>query len=116
MSQICVLSIYVEDMQSALALYVDSLGFSIEKKYSDCIIRLENEGIVLLLEHMEGDYPGEPCVVPAIQVENLVEEISRLKQQGVDLVHNQPQDFPAGQFIACRDSSGNLLEILQFEQ
>jgi catechol 2,3-dioxygenase-like lactoylglutathione lyase family enzyme len=53
-------------------------------------------------------------VVPAIQVENLVEEISRLQQLGVDLVHDQPQDFPAGQFIACRDGSGNLLEILQF--
>ena len=114
MSRICVLSIYVEDIKSALNLYVDSLGFSIDREYTDCIVRLKNDGITLLLEQMEGDYPGKPCVVPAIQVENLVEEISRLQQLGVDLVHDQPQDFPAGQFIACRDGSGNLLEILQF--
>jgi len=94
--------------------YVDSLGFSVDKEYTECIIRLKNDGVTLLLEQMEGGYPGKPCVIPAVQVENLTEEINRLQKLGVDLVHNEPQSFPAGQFIACRDGSGNMLEILQF--
>ena len=116
MNQICVLSIYVEDIQTALKHYVDTLGFSVDKEFTECIVRLKNDGVTLLLEQMEDNYPGRPCVIPAVQVENLTEEISRLRKLGVDLVHERPQHFPAGQFIACRDGSGNMLEILQFNK
>ncbi|MBL7033139.1 MAG: VOC family protein [Candidatus Delongbacteria bacterium] len=114
MNNICVLSVYVEDLAAARRFYVDTMGFEIKNEYGDCILQLHNDGVAFLLEQLEGDYPGQPCVIPAIKVTDLVAEISRLKQAGVDMLHEEPQDFPAGRFVACRDGTGNLFEVLQF--
>ena len=114
MNRICVLSVYVENLSEARQFYIDTLGFEVTAEYGDCLLQLKSEGLTLVLEQVEGDYPGRPCVIPAVEVDNLEEEIARLKQAGVTFIQDQPQDFPAGQFIACRDGSGNIFELLQF--
>ncbi len=115
MNRICVVSIYVENLDAARRFYIDQLGFELQQEYGDCIVRLGNEGITLLLERIEGDYPPAPCVIPAVEVTDLEAELAQLREAGVDLVHQDPQRFPAGRFIACRDGAGNLLEVLQFD-
>jgi lactoylglutathione lyase len=116
MTRICVIGIYVHDLQEARAFYCDKLGFEVAREYGDCILQLKNEGVTFVIEKIEGDFPDEPCVVIATPTGNLVEEMERLRGLGVTFIHDTPQPFPEGIYAAYRDPSGNLLELLEFQE
>lgn len=116
MPEICVLSIYVDDLDTAKAFYTNVLGFEIEQEHGDCIVRLKTSGLTVLLEQIVDNYPERPCIIPGIGVDNLQDEISLLQDSGVELIFNEPQEFPAGKFVAFRDIAGNVIEMLEFRE
>ena len=45
LTSVCVIGIYVDDMDKAVEFYCERLGFKEAERYEDgCIVRLENEG------------------------------------------------------------------------
>ncbi|MHC4942165.1 MAG: VOC family protein [Planctomycetota bacterium] len=116
MPNLCVVTVYVSDLQAARQFYCDRLGFEVEGEFGDCILQLKNEGVALILEKSEGDYPGESRIVIATQTDDLKKEMERLRNEGVSFIHDTPQSFPEGIFAACKDSSGNLLELIEFNK
>lgn len=62
------------------------------------------------------DYPSGSTVVLGFQTENLLESMDQLQAKKVSLIHSTPQDFPGGKFIAFRDPSGNVHELLEFSK
>ena len=107
-----VLSIYVRDLEEAIAFYCGTLGFSVKQRYGACIATLDNAGAMLVLEEIEDDRP--PRVVPAIAVADVAAEAARLAKAGASLLTVEPHPFPAGMMISVLDTSGNQLDIVQF--
>lgn len=107
-------------MDKALDFYCNKLGFKVGHKYDDCLVHLENEGPSLILETTEkpaaAKYPDTSQVALGIETENVEETAKRLRELGADVVHDAPQKFPAGVFMAVRDPAGNLVELLQFDK
>jgi catechol 2,3-dioxygenase-like lactoylglutathione lyase family enzyme len=116
MAEICVVGVYVRDLQEARAFYCDKLGFEIAAQYGDCILQLKSEGVTFVIEEMAGDFPSEPCVAIGIRSDDLAGDMERLGDQGVTFVYDTPQPFPEGVFAACHDPEGNLLELLEFRE
>ena len=116
MPRICVIGVYVHDIQEAREFYCDKLGFEIAREYGDCILQLKNEGVALIIEKIEGDYPDGPCTVIGTQTDNLTKEMERLRGLGVTFIHDTPQLFPEGVYAAYRDPGGNLLELIEFAE
>ncbi len=114
--EVCVLSVFVESLKDAKRFYCDQLGFEIEGTYGDCIIHLKSKGVTLLLEKIEDGYPPHPCVVPGFETDDILSEIDSLKSQGAEFLNDEPLEFPAGVFVAFKDKSGNIFELLQFNQ
>lgn len=116
MAEICVVGVYVRDLQKAREFYCDQLGFEIEREYGDCILQLRNQGVTFVIEEIEADSPSEPCVAIGMRTDHLTDEMERLSDLGVTFVHDTPQRFPEGVFAACRDPEGNLIELLEFRE
>jgi catechol 2,3-dioxygenase-like lactoylglutathione lyase family enzyme len=114
MPEICVVGVYVRDLERAREFYCDTLGFEIAGEYGDCILQLKSEGVTFVVERIEGDFPARPCVAIGIRTDDLEKEMGRLSELGVMMLHDTPQPFPEGVFAACRDPEGNLLELLEF--
>ncbi|MFW9845924.1 MAG: VOC family protein [Candidatus Thorarchaeota archaeon] len=114
----CVIGVYVDDMDKALDFYCSKLDFKVKQKYDDCLIQLENEGPTLILETVDrpsnAEYPGTAQVALGIETDNVEETAKKLRDLGADVIHDAPQKFPAGIFMAVRDPAGNLIELLQF--
>jgi len=118
---VCVIGIYVDDMEKAVEFYCKMLGFREAERYDDgCIVRLENEGPPVILEKVEKagriDYPGVSQVVLGIETDNIEQTSEELRERGVEFLHDKPQIFVAGLVMAMRDPSGNVLELLQFKK
>jgi len=116
MAEICVVGVYVRDLQKAKAFYCDKLGFEIVREYGDCILQLKNDGVTFVIEQIDGDFPSDPCITIGIPTTDLDREMERLRGLGVTFIHDAPQQFPEGVFAACRDADGNLLELLEFRE
>lgn len=120
MTSVCVIGIYVDNMDKAVEFYCNHLGFEEAERYDgDCIVRLHNDGPPVILEKVEKPhetkFPGFAQVVLGIETDDIDTKSRELKTKGVDFVHDEPQDFVAGRFMAMRDPSGNILELIQFK-
>ena len=117
MSQICAISIYVNDLKKGARFYSDVLGLKMKKELPYLVL-LDSDGVDMVLgaaeEPSKVDYPKGSAVVLGFQTKNLLESIGQLQAKGVSLIHSTPQDFPGGKFIAFRDPSGNVHELLEF--
>ncbi|MFW9919809.1 MAG: VOC family protein [Candidatus Thorarchaeota archaeon] len=121
MTSVVVIGIYVDDIDAAVEFYCTKLGFKEAQRYANgCIVRLENEGPTLILEQVDGKSPireiGTPQIVVCVEAKDIVSTMKDLKTKGVDFIHAKPQEFVAGLFNVMRDPSGNLVELLQFNQ
>ena len=116
----CVIGVYVDDMDKALDFYCNKLGFTVKHKYDDCLVHLENDGPLLILETTEkpakAKYPEMSQVALGIETKNVEETAKKLRELGADVIHDTPQKFPVGVFVAVRDPAGNLIELLQFDE
>jgi lactoylglutathione lyase len=120
-TSVCVIGIYVHDMEKARKFYCDSLGFKVKNEYEDgCIIQLEHDGPTLILEKVENmsqaKYPGHSQIVLGLETENIEQKSKELKSKGIEFIIDEPTEFVAGQFMVMKDPSGNILELLQFNQ
>ena len=119
MSQVCAISIYVKDLKEGAKFYSEVLGLKVKTELPYLIL-LDNGEMDLVLcqaeEPAEVNYPNASTVVLGFPTEDLAKSMGQLKSKGVALLHSTPQDFPGGKFVAFRDPSGNVHELLQFEK
>ena len=114
MAEICVIGVYVSDLQKARAFYCEKLGFEIVGRHADCILQLRGNGITFIVEEIQGDFPAQPCLTIGVRADDVAEEMARLSDHGVKFFQETPQPFAAGMFAACQDPDGNLIELLEF--
>jgi lactoylglutathione lyase len=113
MAQVCVISIYVSDMEKALDFYGGVLGFEVSKRYGEKIVSLVHEGLPIVLEEHE-EVSGGSGIVIALKTDDIFKTAENLKVRGVELLIPEPADCPPGKYISFRDPFGNTLEYLQF--
>jgi lactoylglutathione lyase len=119
MPEIKVINIGVHDMREARHFYEEILGFSVaDDSFAPQFIELANEGPTLLLalceQKTDSAYPIGATIALDIAVRDADAELGRLRQAGIDLVHNKLQASPVGPYFAVRDPSGNIIELVQF--
>ncbi len=121
MTSFSVIGIYVDDIDKAKEFYCNALGFEVENTYDDgCIIQLKSDGPTVILEQVDKPanavYPGGSQVVLCVATGNIEKTAKELKGKGVNFLHDEPQPFVAGRFMAMKDPAGNTLELLEFRR
>ncbi|WP_108668799.1 VOC family protein [Peribacillus acanthi] len=118
MSQVCVIGIYVPDLQKAIQFYTTVLGFEVHKQYGSKIVTLVHGELPIVLEESEvssfNENPIPSGVVLGLKTEDIYQTVNRLREHNVDFIVEQPADCPPGKYISFRDPFGNVLEYLQF--
>jgi lactoylglutathione lyase len=114
LNKVCVLTIKVQDMKSALEFYTKVLDFEISKEYGEKIVSLVHKEIPIVLEESDSNYASSNQVLPAILSENLDEDMAQLKSKGAKFLFDEPRPCPPGRFSVLEDPSGNQLELIEF--
>ena len=119
MSQVCVISIYVPDIQEAIHFYTTVLGFEVNKQYGPKIVTLVHGDLPIVLEESEISLDNSDLntsgVVLGLKTTDIYQTARLLKEHNVDFIVEEPSDCPPGKFISFRDPFGNILEYLQFK-
>ena len=120
MKNFAVIGIYVDDIEKAKEFYFDALGFEIENTYNDgCILQMKSEGPTVIVELVDKPsnavYPGGSQVVLCVATDNIEKTSKEFREKGVNFIHDEPQPFVAGRFMAMKDPAGNTLELLEFK-
>jgi lactoylglutathione lyase len=118
MPHIAALSIYVHDLESAVRFYTDVLGFSVRSRPAPVIVELEHDSPAVVLCQAEqpasGEYPTRSGTVIGFATDDVVATAKHVRAKGATLLFDDPQEFPGGRFVAVKDPSGNVVELLQF--
>jgi lactoylglutathione lyase len=118
MPQIAALSIYVDDLERAVTFYTELLGFAVRGRPAPVIVELDHDSPALVLCQAErptrNGYPDGTGTVIGVATDDVASAAKSLRARGAELLFDDPQDFPGGKFIAVRDPSGNVIELLQF--
>lgn len=107
-------------MDASIKFYSDVLGVKVKnKEHYPNIVELDSGTELPLIlnlveEKVSVNYPRQSQSLFNFQSENLKDEMVRLKQKGVEFIHDEPQDSPVGIFAAFRDPSGNVHELIEF--
>jgi lactoylglutathione lyase len=120
MPKLAVIAVSVHDMDAAVDFYTQKLGFKIKSKdLAPQFIELVSDGPLLLLQKTEHpvdvDYPNGGGIILDFAVDSAQGEFDRLKAAGVRLLHDQVGQSPVGPYFAVQDPSGNVLELIQFD-
>ena len=85
MPNICVVTIFVSDMEVARNFYVTKLEFNVKKEYSKEIVQLQHEGIAVILQKCEQDsdvqYGTQATTVIALQSVDIEKTIEDYKHK-----------------------------------
>ena len=118
MPKLSALTLFVPDLASATAFYCDVLGFAVQANYGPELLQLQHDGVALILCRCERStapaYPSAAQAVPGFAIADAAAELRRLRERGVALVFDAPQEFPLGRFIAVRDPGANAIELLEY--
>lgn len=116
MTQVCVISIYVPDIQKAVGFYTEVLGFEVNKEYGSKIVTLVHGELPIVLEEKEnaGYSEASSGVVLTLKSDDIHQSLAMLKEHDVELIIGEPADCPPGKYISFRDPFGNVWEYLQF--
>ncbi|WP_050615112.1 VOC family protein [Bacillus testis] len=119
MNQICVISIYVPNVNDAIDFYTNTLGFELNKRYGATIASLVHGELPIILEETNHTTYNQEYkntgVVLGLRTEDIDEMVTYLKEKEVDFIVDKPTNCPPGKYISFRDPFGNILEYLQFE-
>lgn len=121
MPKVCMIQISVSDLDKAIDWYCKTLGFEVSKEHyhRPVAVDLVHEGCRLILHTADKpaqiDYPYVAQTLICIETEDLIATVSDLKTKGVEFIHETPQKFPAGVYIAFRDPFGNVHELVEFK-
>ena len=112
----------VHDVNTAVAFYTETLGFSLRQQFGPAMAILEREGLTLWIagpaasasKPMPDGRKPEPggwnrFVLEVADLPTLVES---LHQRGV-VFRNEVLDGPGGRQILCEDPSGNPIELFE---
>lgn len=113
-NKVCVLTIKVQEMKSAIEFYTNVLDFEISKEYGEKIVSLVHKDIPIVLEESAPTNSSSNQVLPALFSENLDNDIAKLKSKGAKFLFDEPRPCPPGRFIVLEDPSGNHLELIEF--
>ena len=121
MTNFAVIGIYVDDIEEAKKFYCDALGFEIENTYNDgCILQMKSDGPTVIVEKTDKPsnavYPGGSQVVLCVATDDIERTSNEFRRKGVKFIHDGPQPFVAGRFMAMKDPAGNTLELLEFKR
>src|SRR5262245_4741862 len=104
MPKIAAISIYVNDMDQAIDFYPKHLGFTVANRPVPFIAELVHEGAALVLCQAERpvnqSYPDGAGTVVGIATANVADKATALRKAKVQVLHDTPQDFPGGQYVA----------------
>lgn len=119
MSQVCVIGIYVPNIQEAIHFYTTVLGFEVNKQYGPKIVTLVHGDLPIVLEESEKSSYNQdsytPGVVLALKTEDINHTVEKLKEHNVQFIMEDPTVCPPGKFISFKDPFGNVLEYIQFD-
>jgi lactoylglutathione lyase len=117
-NQVCVISIYVPDLNQAIDFYTNTLGFELNKQYGPKIASLVHGELPIILEENDQTTHNKDMkssrVVLGLQTEKINETVNFLKEKDVKFIVEEPTDCPPGKYISFSDPFGNVLEYLQF--
>ncbi|MEH7385713.1 VOC family protein, partial [Bacillus sp. JJ1521] len=116
-NQVCVISIYVPNLNEAIDFYTNTLGFELNKQYGPKIASLVNGELPLVLEENDIATSNHNVsgVVLGLQTEDIYEKVNFLKEKEVNFIVDEPTNCPPGKYISFRDPFGNILEYIQFQ-
>ncbi|MDY6764954.1 MAG: methylmalonyl-CoA epimerase [Halobacteria archaeon] len=121
--------IAVEDIDDALSFYRDILGLEVnhEEEFGGMrIVFLEaGKGEFELLEPLDDEGAvarfiekrGEGIQHVAVEVDDVADELKRLRERGVTLIDEEPRPGAGGKriaFVHPRDTNGVLLELCEY--
>lgn len=117
MTQVCVISIHVPNMQEAIEFYTGVLGFKVNKEYGPKIVTLVHGELPIVLEESEtaAYNAASSGVVLTLKSDDIHQSLAMLKEHDVELIIGEPADCPPGKYISFRDPFGNVWEYLQFD-
>ncbi|HMB94302.1 MAG TPA: VOC family protein [Rhodothermales bacterium] len=113
---------YLPDMQAARAIYNDKLGFvPMTENYLPAALPLlhADGSFGFMLHEHRGlkptsiNYPDDTQSMIVFATSDLHAAAEALRQQGVTLLHDEPQSSPEGKYLAFRDRFGNVAEIIE---
>ncbi|OAB40310.1 VOC family protein [Paenibacillus antarcticus] len=118
MQRICLIPIFVSNMELAIQFYCEKLGLEVSREYEESIVKLKHEDIPIVLYEVgklnQVNYPKHSQTVLGIQTDNLVDAIAELSAQGIEMIYDTPQPCFPGYYSAFKDPFGNVIEILEF--
>ena len=114
---ISAISVYVPDLTLATEFYTKCLGFRVAQSFDDYAVKLEGDGPSLLLcaggSPSPARYPSG--VVLGHRTADVNARVAALqKTPGVAILHDEPQPFPAGRYVAFTDPFGVSHELLEY--
>ena len=116
MTQVCVISIHVPDMEKAIGFYTRVLGFEVNKEYGTKIVTLVHGGLPIVVEESENTTNGGASgVVLTLKTDDIYQTVESLKEHNVEFILEEPTPCPPGKYISFRDPFGNMWEYLQFD-
>lgn len=118
MNKLSFTTILVDNMDKALEFYVGLLGFEIIKKdhhYPKFVV-VQQESFPIALHYVENLERTESRVILGIAVDDLAKTLEELKTKDVQMIHSTPQKFFGGLFAGIYDPSGNMLELIQWDE
>ncbi|KAA0941074.1 VOC family protein [Sporosarcina sp. ANT_H38] len=119
MNQVCVISVYVPNLNKAIDFYTNTLGFELDEQYGPNIASLVHGEIPIILEENDNANYNQDNkitgVVLGLRTEDIYETVKFLKEKEVNFIVDEPTNCPPGKYISFKDPFGNVLEYLQFE-
>jgi predicted enzyme related to lactoylglutathione lyase len=107
----------VHDLEISKKFYIDTLGLTFISEHENCVqLKIGDHEVVIF----EGDSKGvnyrhgyESNSTLVLIINNLDEKIDLLKKQGVEFVHQTPNENQWGRYAAFKDPSGIVHEIFE---
>lgn len=108
----------VHDLLIARDFYINLLGFTLVEEYKDRIKLKSGSHNVFMFQgtmkatNYDHGYHANSSLV--ITVSDLDAKIKELKAKGVVFVHNSPNENSWGRYVAFKDPSGIVNELMEF--
>lgn len=115
LNQVCVLTIKVGDIETAVDFYTKVLDIQVSKHYGENIVSLVHDKMPIVLEKSdEVSASGGQRVLLGILSENLDDDLGSLWEKGAKIVFDEPMPCPPGRFNIIGDPFGNQIELVEF--
>lgn len=119
MNQVCVITVYVPNINKAIDFYTNTLGFDLDERYGPNIASLVHGEVPIILEENDNTNYNQDNkitgVVLGLRTEDIYKTVKFLKEKEVNFIVEEPTNCPPGKYISFKDPFGNILEYLQFE-